>query len=272
MAGPVMRDPTPVWLKAENASVLDSPMEKALRALAGLIGADDPTSQVAALAAPTLVPKATLDMLRAAIGNTAGAEMSDDVVRLAMSRRQRPEQSGQRSVRGGVFWLPEEKSPWSRHYTGKHGYGGQQTKTAAGEFRNPVVVSAGTGGRGPAIAYDAVRGKGAYDAMRNEVLRAMPYGRRMNVDEVRSLLKRFGGNADLAPDITAHSQAGNTLPYAIQENIVAHALKEAGHDAVIAYSKHRGSPRLSEVFDLTRTVYPAVAGVAAHSLIQRENK
>lgn len=52
MPGAVIRNPTPDWLKPENASVLDSPVTKALRTLAHLIGADDPQSQVLGLMTP----------------------------------------------------------------------------------------------------------------------------------------------------------------------------------------------------------------------------
>lgn len=47
---PAYPDLTPSWLKPENASVTDSTMTKVLRALAGMIGADDPASQVMGLA------------------------------------------------------------------------------------------------------------------------------------------------------------------------------------------------------------------------------
>ena len=51
----VIRDPTPSWLKKENASVFDSPTIQAIRWLAGMIGADDPQSQVLGLMNPTEV-------------------------------------------------------------------------------------------------------------------------------------------------------------------------------------------------------------------------
>lgn len=54
---PRIQDPTPAWLKPENASVLDSPLTKALRILAGLIGADDPQSQVLGLMNPLESPE-----------------------------------------------------------------------------------------------------------------------------------------------------------------------------------------------------------------------
>jgi hypothetical protein len=39
---PIIADPTPSWLKSENASVMDSPLIRGLRAAGHLIGADDP--------------------------------------------------------------------------------------------------------------------------------------------------------------------------------------------------------------------------------------
>ncbi len=39
-------DPTPAWLKAENASVTDTALTKAMRMIGHLIGADNPTAQV----------------------------------------------------------------------------------------------------------------------------------------------------------------------------------------------------------------------------------
>lgn len=56
MGGPVIRDPTPAWLKPENASVFDSYWTRIARLLGRAIGADDPASQVLALATPTDVP------------------------------------------------------------------------------------------------------------------------------------------------------------------------------------------------------------------------
>ena len=44
-----MRDPTPMWLRPEGASVTDSTMTKALRMIGSIIGADSPTAQVMGL-------------------------------------------------------------------------------------------------------------------------------------------------------------------------------------------------------------------------------
>src|SRR5688572_28410905 len=65
MSGPVIRNPTPAWMRPENASVLDSPIEKAIKMLAGLIGADDPSGQVMGIAAPVEVPGAVSPLSRA---------------------------------------------------------------------------------------------------------------------------------------------------------------------------------------------------------------
>ncbi len=49
MPGPLIPDPTPDWLKPENASVTDSALTKAMRMIGHLIGADNPTAQVLGL-------------------------------------------------------------------------------------------------------------------------------------------------------------------------------------------------------------------------------
>lgn len=74
-----MANPTPDWLKPENASVLDSPTVKVIRTLARLIGADDPQSQVMGMMAP-VVPEgqATLSAPLRKIGRTL-ANLGDKV-------------------------------------------------------------------------------------------------------------------------------------------------------------------------------------------------
>jgi hypothetical protein len=56
----VIRDPTPSWLKPESASVTDSKMTKALRALGHLIGADDPVSQIMGLVTTNIPTKGVM--------------------------------------------------------------------------------------------------------------------------------------------------------------------------------------------------------------------
>ncbi len=60
MPGPIIRNPTPAWMKPENASVLDPTVVKIARTLASLIGANDPQSQVLGLMAPMEIPKNSL--------------------------------------------------------------------------------------------------------------------------------------------------------------------------------------------------------------------
>ena len=55
MPGPIIRDTTPYWLKPENASVLDSPLVKAVRALATITGMNDPQQAVFGAMNPTPV-------------------------------------------------------------------------------------------------------------------------------------------------------------------------------------------------------------------------
>ena len=199
-----------------------------------------------------------------AIKNTPGARQTKDGIELNLLRFQDPNQAGELSIRSGVFFLPEHESPWARHYrSDKIGYGGSMRVTGSTVLKNPIIVRASTGGRGPELAYDQIMGKGAYEAMRTEVLKSTVFGNAFGspeekiIEHARGVLEKYGGDPSMAKDIVQHSRGGNLLPYAIQEHIVAHAVRRAGHDSILSWSKHKGAPRLSEVFDLKQTHYPS---------------
>lgn len=197
-----------------------------------------------------------------AVQNTEGAELSDSGLTLDVVRHQKPEQAGEKAIRTGVFFLPEKKSPYQRYYTtGRQGYGGTQWIEGRTTFENPIVAKGASGGKVPERAYDAINGQGAYDEMRQDVLDATVHGWGPRNDaeltqNVANVLERYGGNPDLAEDIVRNSKGGNTLPYAVQEHIVASSVRKAGHDGIIGYSKIKGQHRLSEVFDLRHDKYP----------------
>lgn len=137
------------------------------------------------------------------------------------------------------------------------GYGGGVKIEGRTKFKNPIIIKAGTGGTGIKIAYDKIKGKGAYDKMRSDVLETcVSWFKKISIDDIQGILKKYGGNIKLAGDILYFSKVGNTLAYAIQEHIAAHKIREAGYDGVISYSKHQGKPRLSEVFDVRAIEYP----------------
>jgi hypothetical protein len=197
-----------------------------------------------------------------AVQNTEGAELSDSGLTLDVVRHQKPEQAGERAIRTGVFFLPEKKSPYQRYYTtGRQGYGGTQRIEGRTTFENPIIAKGASGGKVPERAYDAINGEGAYDEMRQDVLDATMHGwNRKSDDEltqnVANVLEQYGGNPDLAEDIVRNSKGGNTLPYAVQEHIAASSVRKAGHDGIVGFSKIKGQPRLSEVFDLRHDKYP----------------
>jgi hypothetical protein len=197
-----------------------------------------------------------------AVQNTEGAELSDSGLTLDVVRHQKPEQAGERAVRTGVFFLPEKKSPYQRYYTtGRQGYGGTQRIEGRTTFENPIIAKGASGGKVPERAYDAINGEGAYDEMRQDVLDSTTHGwNRKSDDEltqnVANVLEQYGGNPDLAEDIVRNSKEGNTLAYAVQEHIVASSVRKAGHDGIVGFSKIKGQPRLSEVFDLRHDKYP----------------
>lgn len=195
-----------------------------------------------------------------AIKNTAGALLRDDGLTLRVLRRQSPEQAGEESIRSGVFFLPEGATT-KKHYTGTRGYGGSMTSTGETTYKNPIVMKGATGGKVPERAYDEIKGKGAYKKMRREVLDKSwgedSYNRKPNVVNIKLLLMKYGGNPDMAEEIIRHSSHGNTLPYAIQEHIVANTIRDNGYDAVIGVGKQKGQPILTEIFDVRAGRYPS---------------
>lgn len=138
---PRIQDPTPAWLKPENASVLDSPVTKALRILAGLIGADDPQSQVLGLMAPLEVP---------AYKGTA-AYIAESL----------PTRNGLGRIIEGANRVPQEKAELAgffaqdpaiaSRFADLHRNGAVYPMTL--KFDNPVVIDAG-GVRASAFQFD----------------------------------------------------------------------------------------------------------------------
>jgi hypothetical protein len=195
-----------------------------------------------------------------ALDNTPGIEITQKGIEMDISRFQKPEQHGELSIRKAVFYLPEKDSPYKKYYsTGKMGYGGGEKITARTVFKNPIVVKAGTGGHGPEIAYNKINGNKKYTQLHTAIVHAFPWNvkdDRSKIDITEELLSRYGGDPSLAWEIVTNSTKGNTLIMAIIENIVGNAIRDAGYDCVICYSKANGVPRLSEVFDVRATHYP----------------
>lgn len=199
------------------------------------------------------------DDFAAAVANTPGAQITEDGLMLRVARRQKPEMDNAESVRTGVFYLPAGDKRMS-YYTGKNGYGGSVKHEGETLLRNPLFVKGATGGKAPEAAYDSLRGKGAYEAMRTDVLNAtMGYGLRegQKVERVASVLEKYGADPSLANYIANNSKEGNTLAYALQENIVAHAVRAAGHDGVLGYTRTKSGPVISELFDTRELTYPS---------------
>jgi hypothetical protein len=204
-----------------------------------------------------------------AIENEPSAKITDEGLLMNLKRMQTPEQSGMESVRTGVFYLPEGQAANLKHYKGKTGYGGAESIEGETLYKNPLFVKGATGGKAPEAAYDQLVGKGAYQAMRDDVLKSYGYNSNhsQKVEAVQGLLEKYNGlDADdaynMAYNIVSNSKNGNTLPYAIQENIVGNAVRNAGHDAVLGYGKGRGDKGefLSEVFDVRESHYPTPQG------------
>ena len=82
------------------------------------------------------------DELLRAVKNTPGAELTKDGVKLNVMRGQLPDQAGNPSTRGGVFYLPEGDKN-ARYYTGKgmnFAYGGSDKIKGETLFKRPLVI------------------------------------------------------------------------------------------------------------------------------------
>lgn len=195
-----------------------------------------------------------------AIGNTPGAEVTAEGLLIDLVRYQKEEQEGAQSIRTGVFYLPTG-SPQESYYKKASGvYGGKARFQGKTLLRKPLFTKGGTGGQAVIKAYDVLKGKNAYETMRKEVLSTVTgWGKKPTEADIAVLLEKYGAEGNLAFDILSNSGEGNTLAYAIQENIAAHAVREAGYDSVVGWSsgKKRGN-FISEVFDVRETTYPSV--------------
>jgi len=211
---------------------------------------------------PVALPNDNKDFTEA-VTNTPGAEVTEDGLIIDVSRYQKPEQGQMESVRTGVFYLPQKKSPQATYYTRQSNeYGGKEKIEGTTLLKNPIVVKAATGGRAPELAYDLLKGKGAYQKMRTAVLDKTfaGFGKMATVYDIEEILDEYEGDSSLADYILQYSSKGNLLAYAIQENIVANAVRNSGHDAVLSYSKRKGQWVLAELFDVREDKYPDAFG------------
>jgi|LakMenE01Jun11ns_1017448.scaffolds.fasta_scaffold9905552_4 hypothetical protein len=205
-----------------------------------------------------------------AVQNTPNAQITNEGLLMRLTRGQKPEQAGEISGRTGVFYLPEGSSSMS-YYKHKQSaqnqtYGGSELFSGETLYKNPLFIKGATGGKAPQNAYDQLLGKGAYEKMRSDVLqagavRSIPSNRLSEaekIDRIKETLGQYGGDPSMAENIYKNSPAGNQLAYAMQEHIVANAVRNAGYDSVLGYSKKKtGDPFLSEVFDLREKTYPS---------------
>ena len=194
---------------------------------------------------------------RSAVSNTPGASIVDDGLMMSLTRNQRPEQSLEQSVRGGVFYLPEGAAQQKHYSTGRQGYGGSERITGETLISNPLVAKGGTGGKAPERAFDSLMGKDAYANMRKDAL-DVNWGRKTGGGtNVEDFLSKYAPElSGMGSYIVENSKQGNQLAYALQEAAVASAARRAGHDAVVGYSKGKSGPFISEVFDVREMNYP----------------
>jgi hypothetical protein len=204
-----------------------------------------------------------------AVKNEPSAQITEEGLLLNLTRRQKPEQAGSESVRTGVFYLPEGQKKNLTHYKGNTFYGGSSPIEGETLYKNPLFVKGATGGKAPEAAYTQIMGKDAMKKMDADIFSAVNEKNWMSkqdpdlyVERISRLLSDYGGDPSMARFIINNSKQGNQLRYAIQENIIANAVRNAGHDAVLGYGKGRGGKGefFSEVFDVREQTYPTPQG------------
>ncbi|WP_045834464.1 LPD23 domain-containing protein [Hyphomicrobium sp. 99] len=199
-----------------------------------------------------------------AVANTAGASITDDGLLIDLVRYQKPEQIGATSVRTGVFYLPVG-SKNAKYYRGKGSvggaYGGPVETRGETILKRPLFVKGATGGKAPEAAWNALKGKGAMKELDRAVMAVVTSKHMLREpglfeENVSNFLEEHGADPTLAYEIIANSKQGNQLRYALQENVIAHAVREAGYDSVVGYSKGKAGASVSEVFDVREIDYP----------------
>ena len=193
-----------------------------------------------------------------AVRNTPSASIADDGIIIDLERWQKPEQDSEASVRTGVFYLPRGANQ-SRYYRGGTGfYGGSVHFTGKTLLKAPLAVKGATGGNVPLKAYEALFGKEVAKKLEEDCESIMrPYQRSAKADRAMEVYYEYLPDADDDymdfSTLEINSREGNQLRYAIQESIIAHAVREAGYDSVIGYNRGK----LTEVFDVREGNYPS---------------
>lgn len=244
--------------------------EEIRRALFGAVGTEldqVPPDVARGLRGETKLP--TDPLFAEAVSNTPGAEITPDGLEIDLVRHQKPEQSGDTAVRTGVFYLPAG-SKNARHYKGGAAnphYGGTEKVEGRTLLRRPLFVKGATGGKAPESALDAIKGKGAMKALERAIMGVVSDKGAMNRQEsglfehrVEQFLEQNGADGSIAYELIRNSSNGNQLRYALQENIIAHAVRAAGYDSVVGYSKGKAGAAISEVFDVREVMNPTPDG------------
>ena len=221
------------------------------------------------------------------------AEVTPEGLKLGLERRQKPEQAGEPSVRGGVFYSPAGGSQVKNYARGTVDvrgeaplypiagapnrtvttpwYGGKQQITGEKVFRNPLIVRGGTGGRVPHKALEQLKGKDFAARINVEVdtfVRAAGgVGNRIPktaklAEDIRAFLTKWGGDPEAADAIVGNAtDSWNFMRNALKENIVGTIAQQRGYDSIIGILRRgsrdlRQGERVTEVFDVLRRTYP----------------
>lgn len=197
-----------------------------------------------------------------AVENTEGSEITEDGLLIDAIRYQDENQAGETSLRTGVFYLPKGDKNTKFYKGGKRSYGGNDVFEGKILIKSPLFTKGATGSKAPETAYDLIKGKGSIKLLDSSISNIL-FNKRSLVEDIAYLLTDFNEDTDyndnynIAYVIEQNSRKGNTLRYALRENIIAHAVRDTGYDSVIGYSKRKtGDYFISEIFDVREITYP----------------
>jgi hypothetical protein len=190
--------------------------------------------------------------------NTAGAQITDEGLRLLVRRQQQPSLAGEVSLRKGTYHLANPKSPNVHFYKRRNaGHGGSMALEGETLVKNPLVVSAKEGGYMAEKAIEQLTSK-------NNELSKIYHWQPGSTHEMRVMLdKALEGNVpleleDAYRDMRRSRNWRFLASNRLRELYAGELARKQGFDAILGISTGTyGHPRkFNEFFDLRETRYP----------------
>lgn len=204
---------------------------------------------------PLCVCLPTCPTFSEAVQHTPKAQLTAEGLTLELIRYQKPSQAGQVSIRTGVFYLTDGDKNTRMYTKSDWLFGGQQRVVKQTLIRRPLFVKGAVGGNVGVGAYKLLKGAKAYKEMEREAKFTECHAEH-HAERVRQFLEKYG-DPRLADALREY---GKPLVWvALVEHAIAHAVRDAGYDAVVGHSIKKDQPYISEIYCVLETNYPVPA-------------